>query len=449
LWIRGKLSFDQQRILIIAMGNSMNIQVQKLTEPGLLSAIENVSKLLITDRAIETSLQPAMDYLICELAVADAGIVWSYEPSTDRLIAEVASGVDLNKLKQLRLNTSEKIIGRVLQTGKSELYTPGKAVSDTGDNAKKIFGVKIPGLDFIAAVACIPLNTETIKYGVLTFVNSGHGALFRQNDILFFQTIANLLTMAMKMAASGKTLKLMEVIGNDEQYRAGLVSTLAHEMRTPLTSIKGYSTALLMEEASYNTATQREFLETIDRECDILEDLIIDYLESSTIDAGMMKIDLQPVRLPRLAAKAAADVGRRFPKHSLLVDFSDEYPLVDADPERILQVLRQLLDNAAKYSPVGGLIVLQGKIAEDKAVISVADEGLGIAPEDLNHLFDRFFRIKSNSGAQIIGTGLGLPISRAIVEAHGGHIWVESQPGQGSKFFFSLPLKGPSQYPAD
>ena len=75
----------------------------------------------------------------------------------------------------------------------------------------------------------------------------------------------------------------------------------------------------------------------------------------------------------------------------------------------------------------------------------MADEGVGIAPEDLNHLFDRFFRIKSNSGAQIIGTGLGLPISRAIVEAHGGHIWVESQPGQGSKFFFSLPLKGPSQ----
>lgn len=449
MWIRGKLSFNQQSILIIAMGNSTNKQAQKLTAVRLLSAVENVSKLLITGREIETSLQPAMDYLVCELAAADAGIVWSYEPSTDRLIAEVASGVDLNKLKQVRLNTSEKIIGRVLQTGKSELYAHGKAASDTEDNTKKIFGAKIPGLDFTAAVACIPLNTETTKYGVLTFVNSGRGAIFTQNDILLFQTVAYLLTMAMKMAALGKTLKLMEVIGNDEQYRAGVVSTLSHEMRTPLTSIKGYSTALLMEEAAYNTATQREFLETIDRECDILEDLITDYLESSTIDAGMMKIDLQPVRLPRLAAKAADDVGRRFPKHSLLVDFSDEYPLVDADPERILQVLRQLLDNAAKYSPVGGLIVLQGKIAEDKAVISVADEGLGIAPEDLNHLFDRFFRIKSNSGAQIIGTGLGLPISRAIVEAHGGHIWVESQPGQGSKFFFSLPLKGPSQDLAD
>jgi signal transduction histidine kinase len=423
----------------------MDKQAHILTQIKWLSAVENVSKILIDDRETENTLQLALDYLIHGLEAADVGIVWSYEPSTDRLIAEVASGIDLNTLKQVRLNTSEKMIGRVLQTGKSETYLAGKAISGTEDNTKKIFGVKIPGLDFTAAVACIPLNTETIKYGVLTFVSSGHGAVFTQNDIQFFQTIAYLLTLAMKMTALGKTLKLMEVIGNDEQYKAGLISTLAHEMRTPLTSIKGYSTALLMKEAAYNTGTQREFLETIDRECDILEDLITDYLESSTIDAGMMKIDLQPVRLPRLAGKAADDVGRRFPKHSLLVDFTDEYPLLDADPERILQVLRQLLDNAAKYSPVGGLIVLQGKIVEDKAVVSVADEGVGIAPEDLNHLFDRFFRIKSNSGAQIIGTGLGLPISRAIVEAHGGHIWVESQPGQGSKFFFSLPLKGPSQ----
>jgi hypothetical protein len=145
------------------MSNNTKKQVQKLTEMGLLSAVENVSKLLITDREIETSLQPALDYLIDELAVADAGIVWGYEPSTDRLIAEVASGVDINKLKQVRLNTSEKIIGRVLQTGKSELYAPGKAISDTEDNTKKIFGAKIPGLDFSAAVACIPLSTEATK----------------------------------------------------------------------------------------------------------------------------------------------------------------------------------------------------------------------------------------------------------------------------------------------
>jgi len=317
--------------------------------------------------------------------------------------------------------------------------------STEATTTEKIFGTKIPGLNFPSAVACIPLNTDKVKYGVLTFLNLGRRTRFTQRDILFLQVIANLLTLVMKNAAFRKDLKVKEVLGSDDHYKAELISTLAHEMRTPLTSIKGYSTALLMEEAAFKPETQQEFLKIIDKECDILEDLISDFLESSAIDAGTVKIALQPVRLLRLAVEAADEVGRRFPKHFLLVDFSDEFPLVDADPERILQVLRQLLDNAAKYSPKGGLIVLQGRIIKDEAVISVADEGAGIAPEDLNRLFDKFFRAKSNSGTQIIGTGLGLPISRAIVEAHGGRIWAESQLGQGSKFYFTLPLKGPSQ----
>ncbi|MDD5704104.1 MAG: ATP-binding protein, partial [Dehalococcoidales bacterium] len=152
-----------------------------------------------------------------------------------------------------------------------------------------------------------------------------------------------------------------------------------------------------------------------------------------------------PVRLQNLAVKAADEIRHRFHNHKLLVDFPHGFPIVDADPERILQVIRQLLDNAVKYSSKGGLIILQGKITKEHAVISVADEGVGIAPEDLNHLFDRFFRAKSNSGNQVIGTGLGLPISRAIIEAHGGRIWAESVLGQGSRFYFSLPLNGPSQ----
>ena len=423
----------------------MDKQAQTLTEIKRLSAVEDISKILVTDREIKTTLQPALDYLVYKLKAADVGIVWSYDPSTGRLIAQGASGVDFNTLKQFRLNTNEEMIGRVFQTGKGELYPTGEAISSTEATTEKIFGTEIPGLNFPSAVACMPLNTDKVKYGVLTFLNLGRRTRFTHKDILFLQVIANLLTLVMESAAFREDLKVKGVLGSDDHYKAELTSTLAHEMRTPLTSIKGYSTALLMEEAVFKPETQREFLEIIDKECDVLEGLVSDFLESSTIDAGAVKIELQPVRLPRLAVEATDEVGHRFPKHRLLVDFSDEFPLVDADPKRILQLLRQLLDNAAKYSPKGGLIVLQGIIIKDEAVISVADEGVGIAPEDLNRLFDKFFRAKSNSGTQIIGTGLGLPISRGIVEAHGGRIWAESQLGQGSKFYFTLPLKGPSQ----
>jgi len=433
----------------ISQDNNMEKKARLLKESKLLTVVENLSKILMTDCGAETTLQRALDYLISNLAAVDVAIVWKYEPSTSRLITIASSGIDIRTLQQVRLNPSTGIIGRVFQSGKSESFTIDQAIAADADNIKKALGVKIPGMASPAAAACMPLNADSVKFGVLLFLSLRHGAAFTQKDILFFQIAAYLLILYMKLDAMGKTIKEMDVIGNNEQYKAGIVSTLAHEMRTPLTSIKGFSTALLMKEVVYSSKKQREFLEIIDRECDILENLITDHLESSIIDAGMMKIDLQPVRLFRLAETAADDVGRRFPKHSLLVDFAEDFPLIDADPERILQVFRQLLDNAAKYSPGGGLIVLQGMISIDEAIISVSDEGVGIAPEDLNHLFDRFFRARANSEAQITGTGLGLPISRAIIEAHGGRIWAESQLGQGSKFCISLPLKGPSQDLAD
>lgn len=421
----------------------MDKQAQILKEVKLLTLVKNLSRVLTTDLGAEITLQQTLDYIISKLAVADLGVVWSYEPSTELLCAVASSGIDIKSLKQVRINPNTGIIGRTFQGRKSKSFTIDRIIATDADNIEQILGVNIPGLASPAVGVCIPLNTDSIRYGIMLFLKQGYGITFTHKDILFFQTAAYLLTLYLKMDAMDKIIKEMEVVSNNEQYKAGIVSTLAHEMRTPLTSIKGFSTALLMKEVVYSYEKQREFLEIIDRECDILEDLIADHLESSIIEAGMMKVELQPVRLPRLAEKAADDIGRRFPKHSLLVDFTDDFPLVDADPERILQVLRQLLDNAAKYSPQGGFIVLQGKIVENKAIISLADEGVGIAPEDLNHLFDRFFRAKSNSGSQIIGTGLGLPICRAIIEAHGGQIWAESQLGQGSKFYFSLPLKGP------
>ncbi|MBC7264883.1 MAG: hypothetical protein H5T64_11095 [Chloroflexi bacterium] len=164
-------------------------------------------------------------------------------------------------------------------------------------------------------------------------------------------------------------------------------------------------------------------------------------LESSIIDAGFLKLKPQPVMLPHLTQNVTDDVARRSPNHRFLVDFPKEFPIVEADPDRIAQVLRNLLDNAVKYSPGGGLIVVRGEVREDEIVLSVADQGIGIAPEHLNRLFEKFFRVKSGLGRHVVGSGLGLPIARSIVESHGGHIWAESQVGRGSTFYFTLPLK--------
>jgi signal transduction histidine kinase len=195
-----------------------------------------------------------------------------------------------------------------------------------------------------------------------------------------------------------------------------------------------------MEEASFGPETQREFLKIIDEECDVLQDLIHDLLESSMIDAGFLRLEFQPVRLPRLVDDVIDDFAHADSGHRFLVDFSSDFPIVDADPQRVRQVLRNLVDNAVKYSPDGGLVVVRGVVSPIEVVISVADQGVGISPENLNQLFEKFFRVKSGLGRHVVGTGLGLPIARAIVESHGGRIWAESQVGQGTTLYFTLPL---------
>ena len=178
-------------------------------------------------------------------------------------------------------------------------------------------------------------------------------------------------------------------------------------MRTPLTSIKGYATALLMEDVSFSPSTQQEFLQIIDEECDILQNLIHDLLESSIIDAGLLRLQPQPILLPRLVKDVIEELTHQTRKHQFVVDFSDDFPIVDADPQRIAQVLRNLIDNAIKYSPNGGLIVVRGEAWPLEAVVSVSDQGVGIAPEHLNRLFEKYFphRVRPGTARGRLGTG--------------------------------------------
>jgi signal transduction histidine kinase len=214
---------------------------------------------------------------------------------------------------------------------------------------------------------------------------------------------------------------------------------LSHELRTPLTTIKGFATALLLEEATWSAEEQREILSLIDRECDTLQAMVNEVLDSALIDAGHLGVEPEPVRLPHLTREVADEVQHQTTAHRLELDFPADFPLVMADPRRIRQTLRNLLDNAVKYSPDGGLVIIRGEVRSADVVISIADQGLGIAPEDLKLLFDKYFRVKSPTGDDVPGTGLGLPVTQAIVEAHGGRIWAESKLGKGTTLFFSLP----------
>ncbi|MBN1317860.1 MAG: hypothetical protein JXA42_20415, partial [Anaerolineales bacterium] len=293
----------------------------------------------------------------------------------------------------------------------------------------------------VSSCVCIPLITGKATIGIMMLENIHQSINFSEVDLPFLKAIAGLFALSIENAFLKEELQVMETIKEANRLKTELISTLAHELRTPLTSIKGYSTALLMEDISFEQSTQREFLQFIDQECDCLQDLIQELLESSIIDSGLLKLELQPVRVPIVAEAVIKDFARRTEGHRFMFDFPESFPLVDADPHRLSQVLRNLLDNAVKYSPNGGLIIVRGQTFEHKIVISVADQGVGLAPEHVNRLFEIGFRVKSGLIRHVSGSGLGLPICRTIIENHGGRIWAESEPEQGTTLFFSLPIK--------
>ncbi|HBY46445.1 MAG TPA: ATP-binding protein [Thermomicrobiales bacterium] len=224
-----------------------------------------------------------------------------------------------------------------------------------------------------------------------------------------------------------------------------VVSMLSHEMRTPLASIKGYASALRIEGIGWDAGTRGDFLQTIEEETDRLTHLVEDILESAAIDAGLLRLQPEPILISRIARRVIDRISIQTNRHRFVAMFSSNFPVIEADSQRIEQVLTNLIDNAVKYSPDGGLVVVRGEVRASEVVISVVDQGTGIAPEHLNKLFERFFRASPEHRQHIVGTGLGLPISESLVRAHGGRIWAESAVGRGTTLSFTVPIHGAAE----
>ncbi|MDY7077370.1 MAG: ATP-binding protein [Chloroflexota bacterium] len=425
--------------------------VQTTKQDQRLSTIFEIARILATQKELDTMLSEFLACLVETLEAVETGLMLLYDHSDGRLAVRAAQGYDLAPLNQLRLIPGEATCGRAFQTGEAQLYSTPKAIAAARKNLtpanREAVEVARVGQRQLQSAVCIPLFTGETKEGVLRLENRQQPDSFVHEDIPFLKAVADLIALSIENARLREELHVTQSLEEANRLKAELISTLAHEMRTPLTSIKGYSTALLMDEIAFSPETQQEFLQIIDEECTVLQDLIHDLLESSIIDAGLLRLEPQPVMLHRLAQGVTNDMERRTQKHSFVIDFErrpDGFPIVDADPRRVEQVLRNLLDNAIKYSPQGGLVVVRGQVNEDEneVVISVADQGVGIAPEHLNRLFEKFFRVESGMGRHVVGSGLGLPIARTIVESHGGRIWAESQVGEGSTLYFTLPLEG-------
>lgn len=241
-------------------------------------------------------------------------------------------------------------------------------------------------------------------------------------------------------------------IRNVDKMKTAFVSTVSHELRTPLTSIKGFISTLLQDtEGFYDNDTRHEFYTIIDTECDRLTRLITDLLNVSRIESGKsLQLNLKLVNVHELAEKVVRAQKSYTTKHTLHIGLDPKIPLLEADEDKIDQILTNLVNNAIKYSPKGGNVTVHGKMMSDELVqLAVTDEGMGIPKEQIGKMFQRFHRVDNRDTREIGGTGIGLFLVKSLVETHHGKIWIESEVGKGTTFFFTLPLKQPEEEEGD
>lgn len=224
-----------------------------------------------------------------------------------------------------------------------------------------------------------------------------------------------------------------------EQLKSTFISVVSHELKTPVSLIKGYAGTLRRDDARWDAKTVQESLAVIEEEADRLGALIENLLDASRLQAGAMKLNLTEVALDEMAAQLATEYRTQSDKHTFVVEFPSAFPLIQGDEERLRQVLTNFFSNAIKYSPEGGAIRVTGRVEPEQVVVSVSDEGPGLAADELDRIFDRFYRADTPATRRVKGAGLGLYLAKAVIEAHNGQIWADSEPGKGATFSFSLP----------
>lgn len=227
-----------------------------------------------------------------------------------------------------------------------------------------------------------------------------------------------------------------------DRAKSEFVSTVSHELRTPMTAIKGYTDLLHAGAAGPINAEQKRFLTTIKGNTDRLTALINDLLDISRMETGRVRFEPRPLQIGEVIADVVNVLAgsAEEKQQSLTYEVAAGLPDIMGDQDRLNQVLTNLVGNAIRYTPDGGEIDVRAYLVERAVRIDVRDSGIGIAPEDMGHIFERFYRADHPLVQEARGTGLGLSIVKMFVEMHGGRIWVESEPERGSTFTFILPI---------
>jgi len=286
----------------------------------------------------------------------------------------------------------------------------------------------------------LPLRTARGIVGVLGVKPEHPGSHLTPGERQLLEAFASQSALAVERAQLARSAHQVELLQATERLQTALLNSISHDLRTPLVTITGTLSVLEDDEFMLDASTHRAMVQAAREEAERLNRLVENLLDMSRIEAGALRVARQPCDVEDLIGSALERFGHRLEGRSISVVVPDRLPLIPLDFVLVVQALVNVVDNALKYSPVGAPIEIDVGETDREVQIRVADRGVGIPPEDLAHIFDKFYRVQRPDN--VTGTGLGLSIARGIVEAHGGRIWAENRPGGGLAVTIALPETG-------
>lgn len=285
----------------------------------------------------------------------------------------------------------------------------------------------------------LAISMGNVSFGSLTAVRPVGGRPFTSEDRELLEAATKQAAFALERARLDSQVRGAQLDSETSRLRAALFSSVTHDLRTPLASIKAGVTSLLSEEVSYDPAQQRELLTTVLEETDRMNRLVGNLMDLSRIRAGALVLALEPAAIDEIVDAVVARMRPRLQGVGVRLNVRPDLPDVSVDPVQIDQVLTNLLENAAAHSPPGGEVQVAAASYRDSIQIRVSDQGDGIPEGERERVFEAFYR--GDAAPERPGSGLGLAIAQAIVAAHGGRIWIEGAPGGGTVVVFELPVK--------
>ncbi len=373
-----------------------------------------------------------------EILQGTAGVIALHEEGDDEdhLVPRATYGLPPGAVASLHPRLDRAILNVLGQLGEqvSVLYVP----SGFGDWARRYH------------ILALPMQHGDRLLGVIYVFRHPHAEGFTPRDLQVLDVFARQAAGALQQARA--TAEALTEKTRLEEMQNTFVSIVSHELQTPVAIIKSYAATLRREDADWPRETIQRVARNVEEECDRLHRLITDLLDLSRIQAGRVALRVGSVDLPDMACEVIDQLSPRTPRHSLRTSFPPNFPIIQGDADQLRRALFNLVENAAKYSPNGGEVLVAGEMAlprdggeqEPFVLIRVIDHGIGIPPEEEERIFDRFHRADTRLSRSTQGVGLGLYITRTIVQAHGGRIWAKSGgPGLGSVFTMALPIHGP------